>query len=207
MDKIEDKNKELKLELEALESKKASEKPEEKEVLEESKEQKEEKTEDFKEDPEKDPEKDLEEKPEEKPEEKEIEVDEVKAALDLNTKLKDELEAFKAQNSNVYEENETLKKEIEDQKKLMEMAAQNAEMTAKLEAIKKDTLIGGLMSSGRINKDLKEWAGNLSYEQLLEFNRHAPRVKTILDEKNSYVSENTEFEEWHKEQSIPRIIS
>lgn len=132
--------------------------------------------------------------------------DVVKQAEEVNKALKEELEALKSRTSNVFEENEALKIELEEQKKLDGLAKENAEIKAKLEAIKRSTLVDGMIATGKINENLREWADNLSYEQLEEFSKHAPKVKTILDQKNPSTLSDEDMEKWKKEQQKSRIL-
>jgi len=144
----------------------------------------------------------------EDPKDEEQEVsDSVKAALEEKARLKAELEELKSSTTNVFEENEVLKAELEEQKQLAKMAEENAAMKAQLDAIKRGTLVEGLIATGRIPKDLKEWAGTLTNEQLEEFNAKAPKPKTILDEKNNAEeASDEEMEKWYKSQMKSRIL-
>lgn len=143
---------------------------------------------------------------EEKPVEKDDVPDVVKQAQEINKKLKQELEDLKTRNSNVFEENEALKLQLEEQKALDKLSIENAEIKAQLEAIKRNTMIEHLIASGKINNNLKAWAENLTFEQLEEFSKHAPKTKTVLDQKNSTTETDEDMQKWLEEQKRSRII-
>jgi len=133
-------------------------------------------------------------------------VDMVAEAQKANEALKAELEALKNSDTNIFEQNEILKKELEDAKKLAEMAEENKALQGQLEAIKKNSLIEGMVASGQITNDLKEWASGMNFDQLQTFAGSAPKVKTILEEKNPVDNTDETMEEWKKKQQKSRIL-
>ena len=135
------------------------------------------------------------------------EPDMVAQAQAQNEALKAELEALKNSDTNIFEQNEILKKELEDAKKLAEMAEENKTLQNQLEAIKKNSLIGGMIADGRLDAGLKEWADDMSFDQLQTFAKSAPRQKNILQEQNPVdQSEDGDMEEWKEKQSKSRIL-
>jgi len=135
------------------------------------------------------------------------EPDMVADAQAQNDALKAELEALKNSDTNIFEQNEILKKELEDAKKLAEMAEENKTLQGQLDAIKKNSLIDGMVASGQITNDLKEWAGGMTYDQLQTFATSAPKARTILDETNPVDQAADEtMEEWKEKQSRSRIL-
>jgi len=137
----------------------------------------------------------------------EAEPDMVAQAQAQNEALKAELEALKNSDTNIFEQNELLKKELEDAKQLAKMAEENKTLQGQLEAIKKNSLIDGMIASGQITNDLKEWAGSMTFESLQTFAKSAPRARTILDETNPVdeVADGT-MEDWKEKQSKSRIL-
>lgn len=133
--------------------------------------------------------------------------DVVKSAQELNAELKKQLEDLQTRNSNVFEENKDLKKQIEEQEALEKVAVENAAMKAQIEELTKNTMIDSLLASGKITKDLRVWAEGLPFEQLKEFSDKAPKMKTILDEKNTdFQLDDENMAEWKAEQMKSRIL-
>ena len=135
--------------------------------------------------------------------------DSVKEAMDLNKQLKEELEELKTKTTNVFEENAVLQAELDEQKKLAEMAKENAEIKAQLEKMKRNVLVEGMLATGKITNELKEWAEKIPLEQLEEFNKLAPKQKTILDQINNAEDDtegDAELQKWHKEMMKSRIL-
>lgn len=145
--------------------------------------------------------------PEEAPEVPvEAEPDMVAEAQAANEALKAELEALKNSDTNIFEQNEILKKELEDAKKLAEMAEENKTLQSQLEAIKKNSLLDGMIADGRLNNSLREWADSQSYESLQTFAAKAPKRKTILDEKNDVDTRPSNMLEFKRTQNRSRIM-
>jgi len=55
---------------------------------------------------------------------------------------------------------------------------------------------------------LREWADKMDFESLQEFAKHAPKVKTILQQTNDEVPSEAskDMQKWKEEQSKSRII-
>lgn len=139
--------------------------------------------------------------------EKPQEDDMVTRAMRENEELRKQLEDLKNSQTNVFEQNEALKAELANQEKLMKIAEENAALQAQLDGIKRKSLIESLVARGSLNNDLRTWAEALPFDSLQEFAKHAPKVKTILQEKNGDVSEaDKDMEEWKKSQQRSRII-
>jgi len=138
----------------------------------------------------------------------EVKPDLVAEAQAEQKRLMEEIEALKTEDTNIFEQNAQLKVDLEDAKKLQAVASENAKLKAQLEDSKRNTLTDSMLKSGKITADMRGWADGLSFDQLQEFARHAPRRKTILDEKNTGAEPtDTTFEEWNKKISKSRIIS
>jgi hypothetical protein len=127
-------------------------------------------------------------------------------AFKLNTTLKQQLEDYKKSNTNVFEENEILKTELAEQEKLVEMAKQNTEMKTQLDSIKRNAIVESLIATGGLTNDLKGWAEELRLDQLETFSKHAPKVKTILQETNAGSTSKT-VEDLKKQQNQSRIVT
>lgn len=147
-----------------------------------------------------------EEEPVEEVDEIQSEDDMVAQAMRENEELKKQLEELKNSQTNVFEQNEALKAELENQEKLAKVAEENAQLQAQLDGIKRKSLIESLVAKGSLNNDLREWAEALPFESLQEFAKHAPKAKTILDQKNEGTEPDKEMEEWKKEQNRSRIL-
>lgn len=132
--------------------------------------------------------------------------DAVADAIKQRDALQAELDALKNSDTNIFEQNEILKKKVEDAKKLAEIAVQNKELQSQLDAIKKNSLVEGMIASGQLNNGLRDWADGMSYDQLQEFSKHAPKAKTILDIKNDATTADDDMEKWHNEQNKSRIL-
>ena len=90
------------------------------------------------------------------------------------------------------------------------MAKENSQIKEQLDKMKREALVESMIATGKLKTDLKEWANGLTIEQLEKFNEHAPKVKTILDEKNHEAPETEagqKFKKWLDDQSRSRIIS
>lgn len=143
-------------------------------------------------------------KEEPKPKVNEAPKDMVAEALRQNEELKKQLESLNS-NADVLQQNELLKKELENQQKLVQIAKENAELQQQLEAMKRQALIDSLITQGSINNDLRGWAAQMDYQSLQEFAKHAPKVKTILDQKNTGTLEDADMKKWKEEQQKSRI--
>ena len=139
--------------------------------------------------------------------EQEAKTDLVTDAMRKNEELKAQLEELKNSNANVFEENEVLKVELEQQEKLVEIAKENAEMKGQLEAIKRNSIVEQLIASGSINEKLRAWSDRMSFDDLQEFAEHAPKIKTILQETNNGVIADEDMKSWHEKESKSRIIT
>ena len=135
-----------------------------------------------------------------------VEPDMVAQAVAEQARLKAELEALKNSDTNIFEKNEILKKELEDAKKLQEMAVENQRLQDQLTAIKKNSLVDCMVADGRLNNDLREWAIDMSYEKLQLFAAKAPKVKNILQQTNTTDTVSDNMEEFKKQQSQSRIL-
>ena len=125
-------------------------------------------------------------------------------ALAEQARLKEELEALKTAESNVFEQNALLQAELEDAKKLAKMAEENKDLQSQLEGIKRKAITDSL----NLNDKMSEFVNGLSFEQLQTYAENAPRRKTILDEKNNGAeSSDTDFEAWKLKMSKSRIVS
>jgi hypothetical protein len=137
-----------------------------------------------------------------------VEPDIVSQALEEQKRLKEELAAL-AETDNVFEQNEALRKKLEEAKKAQELEVENQKLLAELEGIKKNSLINGMMADGRLNNGLKEWADGLTYDQLQAFAEKAPKLRNVLNEKNN--SERNEsgltpiMAKFQKEQNRARV--
>jgi len=136
----------------------------------------------------------------------EKETDIVADAAEENKRLKQQLEDIKNDDSNVLEQNEALKAELEQQQQLAKIAGENAELKAQLEGIKRKSITDNLIKSGGLTNDLKEWADGLTYEQLQTYAANAPKRKNILQQTNDTVSTSQIAEEFLKVQNKGRIM-
>jgi len=133
--------------------------------------------------------------------------DMVSDALKQNEELKKQLEELKNANTNVFEQNEVLKAELAEQQKLLKIAKENEELQAQLEGIKRNSLVESLIASGSLTNDMREWADSMSFDQLQEFAKHAPRVKNILQQTNEPSEiHDEELDAWKKDQNRSRIL-
>lgn len=125
------------------------------------------------------------------------------AAIAEKARLTEELEALKSSDDgNIFEQNAILKSELEDARKLQEMAVENAGLKSKLEGIKRETIIKSL----NLTEKMAKWADSLTFEQLEEFATMTPRRKTILDVKNPAGEESSTITKFKEEQETSRIM-
>ena len=130
----------------------------------------------------------------------------VAEALAEKERLQAELEALKTDDTNVFEQNAKLKADLEEAKKLQEVASENAKLKAQLEDAKRQTMIDSMIKTGQLTNNLKEWADGLSFDQLQQFKESAPRRKNILEEKNPTGIKDDTMLEFVTKQKQSRIL-
>ena len=131
----------------------------------------------------------------------------VTKAMAENEALKKQLEDLKNANTNVFEQNEVLKAELAAQEQMVKVAKENEALTAQLEGIKKTSLIESLIARGSLTTESREWADQQDYASLQTFAQHAPKRKSILEQKNNEATEPAKkMEEWRKKQQKSRIL-
>jgi hypothetical protein len=133
------------------------------------------------------------------------ELDLYEEARKSNEALKAELDEIKASDANVFAQNEELKKQIEDAKKIKEISEQNAQLQAELNGIKKADLIANMTNNGQLSVAMGDWAESQSYENLQQFAKIAPKHKTILNQKNPANEATDIAKKFNEEQNRSRI--
>jgi hypothetical protein len=128
-------------------------------------------------------------------------ADLVAQALEKEKALKEQLEALNTDSENVFERNAILEKKLEDAQKLAELEAKNKEMEGQLETIKRKSITDSL----KLNSEMREFADGLSFDQLQVFAKNAPKMKTILQQKNDVSKENDIVKEFNKQHNKSRI--
>ena len=136
----------------------------------------------------------------------EPETDVVDSAVEENKRLKQQLEDIKNDDSNVLEQNEALKAELERAEALSVVTKENAELKAQLEGIKRKSITDNLITTGVLNEGLRDWADSLTFKQLDSYAKNAPKRRNILQEKNETVSTDDKMAAFNKEQRKSRIL-
>jgi len=139
---------------------------------------------------------------------KESQPDLVAEAQAEQDALKAELEALKTDDTNIFERNAQLKAEVEEAKKLQEVASENVKLKAQLQDAKRQTIIDGMLKKGQITNDLRTVTEGMDFDTLQAFAKSLPRKKTIVEEVNNGAEgEDVDFDAWKLKMKQSRIVS
>jgi len=127
-------------------------------------------------------------------------------ARQQNESLKAELKEIEESDDNVFAQNESLKKKIEDAKRIREVSEENAKLQAELNGIKKAALIEEMQGNGQLTVAMGDWAEEQGYEGLQQYAKIAPKHKTILHEINKSSGETDIAKQFNEEQNRGRIL-